>query len=181
MGDFPRQRKVGGKDVYGSGAELEIQSGATLDIQAGATVTDAAERDLTGKVSIGGNPLPASLTVAAAAGGANVSEVTITVLDGAGAAITTPALLDVWLSDDAQGEGLTSTTASGTVQAKSGEGTDLQTVTAKKYLRVLTKQGAGTYVLEITDSAKTAFYVSVANPMTGRVQTLLLATGDYGS
>jgi len=122
-----------------------------------------------------------SISFAAAAGGANVSEVTITVRDAAGNAIAKPFILDVWLSDAATGIGLTGTTASGTVQAKAASGTDLQAVTAKKHLRVQTL-ATGIYILEITDSAKTAFYACAALPTTGEVQvSAVLATGNYGT
>ena len=113
----------------------------------------------------------ASISFSAAAGGSNVCEVTITVLDNEGNAVnpaTTAHLLNIWLSDDAQGEGLTATTASGTVTAKSAEGTDLTALTAKKHLIGVTKAGAGTFILEITDTAKTGFYVCDALPGSGR-------------
>jgi len=126
---------------------------------------------------------PASISFAAAAGGANVCEVTITVLNAAGVAIAaSPAcfMLEWWLSDAATGVGLTGTSASSTVAVKSGEGTDLIVHTAKKYTRVQTKASAGTYVLEITDSAKTAFYVCAAIDGKAYVSAVL-ASGDYGA
>lgn len=126
-----------------------------------------------------------SISFSAASAAANVCEVTITVLDNEGSAVdvaTTSHLLDIWLSDDAQGEGLTSTSASGTVTAKSSEGAVLTALTAKKHIRGVTKAGAGTFILEITDTAKTGFYVCAALPGSGRVYVSdQLVTGDYGS
>lgn len=127
---------------------------------------------------VGAEPLSASFAIAA--GTTNIAEVTISVLDADGEVVDAGvAPLDVYLSDDADGNGLTATTASGGIAAKSGEGVDLETVTAAKHLRCLTKNDAGTYVLQITDSAKTGFYVCaiVAGVVYASDQ---LVTGDYG-
>lgn len=124
--------------------------------------------------------MPASFTFAAAAGAANVANVTVTPRDAAGAALTGVRTLEMWLSDAATGAGLAAATASGTVTAKSGEGTVLTAFTAKKHLSAQTK-AAGTFVLEITDTAKTGFYVCVKNPATGLVHvSAQLVTGNYG-
>jgi len=87
----------------------------------------------------------------------------------------------VWLSDADTGVGLTATTASGTVQAKSASGADFATFTAKKALLVQ-PLATGVYTLEITDSAKTAFYVCAAT-LDGRAYSVstVLATEDYGA
>ena len=124
---------------------------------------------------------PVNFTFAAAAGASNVAEVTITPRDAVGAALAGVRTLEVWLSDDAAGAGLTGTTASGTVIAKSGEGTLLTAFTAKKHLSVQTK-AAGTSVLQITDTAKTGFFVCVRNPSTGLVSVSdPLVTANYGA
>lgn len=124
--------------------------------------------------------LPGTVTFSAAAGGSNVSEVTITVTDANGDAPTKALSFDVWLSDAATGAGITGTTASGTVTAKSASGVVVATHTAKKYLRIQTLAN-GVFVLEITDTAKTAFYVCAQNPGTGATEVAtVLATGDYG-
>jgi len=125
--------------------------------------------------------VPQRIEYSIAAGGANVCEVTLTIQDGHGGAIEKPINLDIWLSDDSAGTGLTATSASGTVQAKSGEGADFGIYTAKKALRVQTKAD-GTYTLEITDSAKTGFYVASQLPFAGlTVASRQLVTGDYGA
>jgi len=122
----------------------------------------------------------ATLAFAAAAGGANVCEVTITVRDAAGATIAEAFNLDVWLSDAATGAGLTGTSASGAVAAKAASGTDLSTYVAKKALRVQTL-ATGVYILSITDAAKTGFYPCGTCPGTGRtVVGAQLVTGNYG-
>lgn len=124
--------------------------------------------------------IPTDVSIVAAAGGSNVSEVTITVLDGAGNAVDEAMLLQVWLSDAATGAGLTGTTASGTVTAKSASGAVFATNSAKKSLLVQTL-ATGVFVLEITDSAKTGFYVCVQNPATGEVHVgTQLTAASYG-
>jgi hypothetical protein len=120
-----------------------------------------------------------NITGVAAAGAANVTEVTITVKDENLDAVAKVHNLDVWLSDDADGEGLTATTASGAVAAKASSGTDLATLVSKKALRVQTKK-TGVYVLSITDTAKTAFKVCASINGTA-VVLCTLATASYGA
>jgi len=140
-----------------------------------SSATTSAELDvLDGTVS--------SVTFTPAAGGANVSEVTIAFFDAAGSAITSNLVFEWWLSDAATGLGITGTAASGTVAVKSGEGSDLSVLTAKKHTVSQTKASLGTYVLEITDTSKTGFYVCVKHPVTGVIQVSdALVTADYGS
>lgn len=149
----------------------------------GTAAAGALSAATTGAVKLGPVAVsagPASFDFAAAAGGANVAEVTISPLDSGGDPLTGVRNLEVWLSDAATGIGLTGTTASGTVTAKSGEGTVFVTHTAKKHLTVQTK-AAGTFVLEITDTAKTGYYVCVRDPATGAVHvSAQLVTGKYG-
>lgn len=150
-----------------------LSSGSTLDLSAGTTVR--------GLESQGGANLPASITFSIAAGTAasNISNVTITVVDAAGAAVAAVHHLDVCLSDASSGAGLTGTTASGTVQAKASSGTVLGTLTAKKALRVQTL-ATGVFILEITDSAKTGFYVVVQIGGRSVFVSRQLVAGDFG-
>ena len=124
---------------------------------------------------------PAAFTFTPDDGSANVSEVKIQAVDAHGTAVAKALLAVVWLSDAATGAGLTGTTASGTVQAKSGEGTDVNTLSAKKAILVQTKVD-GSYTLEITDDAKTDFYVC-AQSVGGFAHSVSaqLETGDYGT
>ncbi len=116
-----------------------------------------------------------------AAGGANVSEIAIAMLDGNGDAVASAIPLTVWLSDAATGAGLTGTGASGTVQAKSASGADFGVLSAKKAL-IAQSLATGIYTLEITDTSKTGFYVCIQNPFTGAISvSRQLVTGDYGS
>lgn len=168
------QRRQGGDEMaVASGGSLDIESGGAFKIAGTQVTASAAELNLV-------DAAPANVTFAAAAGGANVCEVTITVKDAAAATLTGIRNLEIWLSDAATGAGLTGTTASGTVTAKSNEGTVLTALTAKKHLTGQTL-AAGTFILEITDTAKTGFYVAVANPLTGApIVSAQLVTGNYG-
>lgn len=148
---------------------LKLGSGAGTAV----TATAAELNELDGIV--------ASFTIAYAAGGANVAEATITLKDAAGATIASPRPFMLWLCDAATGVGLTGTAASGTVQAKSASGADIATFTAKKCLLVQ-PLATGIYILEITDSAKTGFYVC-ASTLDGRAFTVgaQMVAGNYGS
>lgn len=172
----------GNRQVVKSGASLDIESGGEIDVESGgalklagvALTATAAEVNLT-------DNMPASVTFAAAAGGANVCEVTVTVADAAGTAIAKAFPLILWLSDAATGAALTGTSASGTVQAKSASGADFAALTAKKALIAQTL-ATGIYILEITDTEKTAFYVCAQCPSTGHpFISTQLATGNYGA
>lgn len=156
---------------------------------AGEIVTDfhdrAFGRDKDGNVIIaqvgkrfGAIGMPFTATATAAAGAANITNVSITVKDHTGTAVAFPVMLDVWLSDATTGAGLTATSASGTVVA-GASGVDIATLTAKKALRVQTTV-AGLYILQITDTAKTAFKVCVQMPDGKVVVPITLATGNYG-
>lgn len=177
---------IGGKAVEYTGSKsVKYFEGYTFEGQGSIVVLphDVADKALTlhDDIFSEASVIPASVTIEVAAGGSNVAEVTFTVYDGNGKIVDDGvAPLQVYLSDDAKGAGYTSTSASGTVQAKSSEGTDLQTLESKKHLQVLTKKDAGTYVLEITDTGKTGFIpcaiVAGGNLFTGDA----LVTGDYG-
>jgi len=185
----------GNRMVVKSGASLDVESSGEIDIESGgsfklagtALTSTAAELNILDGVTATAAELnvsdgtPASVSFAYAAGAANVSEVTITVLDAAGVAIASPFIFDVWLSDAATGAGLTGTTTSGTVTAKSASGVVIDTYTAKKALRVQAL-ATGIFILEITDTAKTAFYPCATSPNTGIVQVgAVMASGDYGA
>jgi len=112
-------------------------------------------------------------------GAANVAEVAIAMKDGHGSALALSQPFLVWLSDSAAGTGLTATSASGTVQAKAASGADFAALTAKKALLVQ-PLATGIYTLEITDTAKTGFYVAVQFP-DGRVEvSRVMTAADYG-
>jgi hypothetical protein len=148
---------------------LHINGSVLFADELGTQITGTAIAVLTGR--------PASVTITPAAGGANVSLVTIQVKDSDGNNITSAVVLEVWLSDAATGAGETGTTASGAVAA-GASGTDLLTITSKKRLRVLTS-ATGAYILSITDTGKTGFYVAVQRGEKLSVSAQLTA-GNYG-
>lgn len=134
----------------------------------GAQLFDANENAIAQKIAF----------TIAKGGSANITLVTAQVQDGAGNAIA--AVFDVgwWLSDAATGAGLTATTASGAV-AVGASGTDLLSKVSKKAGDALT-DATGKYILSITDTAKTGFYVALSCPGTGvPFVSRQLGTGDY--
>jgi hypothetical protein len=125
------------------------------------------------------NPLAMLATITPAAGAANTCLVTIQLKDGGGNPLPVVVPLDVWLSDNATGIGLTATTANGTVGA-GASGTDIWVGTAKKALRSLT-DSTGKYVLSITDTLKTGFVPCCSIAGTGQIAAgPRLTTGNYG-
>jgi hypothetical protein len=189
MGKFNTLRQYFKTGV--TSTEMEILDGATvttaeLNKLDGATVTTAELNKLDGVTSTTAelnlvDNMPSTVTIAAAAGGANVSEVTYTVKDAAGSTIAGVFTFDVFLSDAATGAGLTATSASGTVTVKSASGAVIGTDTSKKALRIQTL-ATGVFILEITDSAKTQFYPCAVMTSTGAtVVGTQLETADYGS
>lgn len=119
------------------------------------------------------------VTTSAAAGSANVCNVTYQVVDALGAALAGVFTFIVFLSDAATGVGLTATTASGTVVA-GASGTDLGDLTAKK-AKVVQTDATGKYILSITDTVKTNFYPCAQIPGNGNTAVgTQLITGNYG-
>ncbi|MCH7801925.1 MAG: hypothetical protein IIC24_10345, partial [Chloroflexi bacterium] len=114
-----------------------------------------------------------------ASAGSDVSEITVTCKDADGATVASPSIFKLWLSDAATGVGLTGTSASGTVQAKSASGADFEVMSAKKLFQVQ-PLATGIYILEITDTAKTLFYVCAQTPHGEVKVSVQLATGNYG-
>lgn len=121
----------------------------------------------------------ASFTFAPAAGAVNVCDVVVTAKDLLGATKAGIATYDIFLSDGGTGFGLTGTTASGTVTAKSLSGGVLFTYTSKKHLLVQSL-ATGIFTLEITDTANTGFYVVARLPSGLLSVSAQLVTGDYG-
>lgn len=139
-----------------------------------------------GSIANAGNPAPTFLStgvatrvsISAAAGAANICDVTIRMKDGAGNNVSGVFNFEVYLSDASTGAGLTTTTASGTVTAAAASGIVRSILTAKKDILVQSTS-AGLFVLEITDTAKTGFYpvVSIGGKVIVGAQ---LITGNYG-
>ena len=167
--------------VVGSGGSLDVKSGGELDIESGGalklagtavTATAAEINELAAQIS--------DFTFAAASAGTNIAEVTITAKQADGTTtVASPVIFHLWLSDAATGAGLTGTAASGTVTVKSASGAVIGTLTSKKAL-VVQALATGVFILEITDSSKTAYYVCAQTPHGETKIATVLATGDYG-
>jgi predicted RecA/RadA family phage recombinase len=183
---IPSQAWTVGQAVYWDFTNSYATGLATGNRYIGTAVSavGSGADEIVGRVrfdALGADPRAiAGATIVPAAGGANITLITITMRDANGAAVAAPVNFDVWLSDAATGAGLNAVDASGTVVAAAGGGTVLGTYTAKKALRVQTT-AAGTFVLQITDTAKTGWYPCVQVPGTGRtIVGAQLVTANYG-
>lgn len=121
--------------------------------------------------------LPRSHSLTAAAGTANVSNITIQIRDQIGVLVPGVREVEFWLSDSVVGAGLTATTSSGTVVPTTG--TVLTALTAKKHLLCQT-DATGVLVIAITDTSKTGFYPVVRGSFDGAVVGAQLVAGSYG-
>lgn len=122
--------------------------------------------------------VPSNATFTPAAGSANVSLVSIQFQDANGNNVAFPVNFDLWLSDAATGTGLTATVASGAVAAGASGINITSDFVTKKWFRCQSN-AAGLYILSITDTAKTGFYVCVT-VHGGPVVSAQLVTGNYG-
>lgn len=112
----------------------------------------------TGIPGLVGNGIGTGLTITNGPGAsANIANVTFQITDSLGAPLAQVGSFDLNLSDNANGSGLTATTASGGIAAAASGGTVLAINTAAKALTVQTN-ASGQFILAITDTAKTGFY-----------------------
>ena len=163
---FDKSYQPSGGNYQAQGGKLDV-IGGILDFEGGV-------------LQVAGATQPGGLTITPAAGATNVCNASLQVTDHGGNALAGVFDLDIWLSDAATGAGVTATTASGTVAAAAASGYDITDYTAKKFKRVQTKAD-GTYVLAITDTAKTHFYVAWQVPGLGStVVSAQLLTANYG-
>ncbi len=130
---------------------------------------------------VGANATPIGYvaTITPAASTANICLVTIQFQDGVGNNLGVPVDFDLLLSDAATGTGLTAVTASGAVAASGTAGIDLATLTTKKALRCQS-DATGKYVLSITDTAKTGFYIAVSGGFGNLIVSAQLVAANYG-
>lgn len=103
--------------------------------------------------------LVGSITVVAANGGANTVDVTITVLDPDGNAITQPVPLHVWLSDLANGTGGSAHTHSTAPAFTTGE--EIVEHITNDFWLVLTDEN-GVAVLQLVDTANEDVTINAA-------------------
>ena len=132
-----------------------------------------------GNLHHGAIPIPFNVTIAYAASVTTDGiEATFTVTDRSGTTIAAIHTLDIHVSDDADGSGLTATAASGALTAATG--TILTALTAKKHAIVNTAV-TGIATLLLVDSANTADERFVCkNPSTSRpIVGAATVAGDY--
>lgn len=151
--------------VTSSAVELNILDGVTataneLNILDGVTAT-AAELNMN-------DDSAATVTVAIAASATTDGmDITITAKDAASATLDAVHNLEVWMSEDSTGIGLTADTYSGDLTATTGA--VLTALTAKKHWSVVTA-ASGIFAATLVDSANPADqYVAVRNPFNGKV------------
>jgi len=150
-----------------------------MSLDNGTDFPDGAGRD--NAPFMEGAFIPTKVGYTIAAGASTICEIAIEVQDGHETAIASGIPFNVWLSDAATGVGLTAVTASGTVTVKTASGAVFGTLTAKKAL-VVQPLATGIFTLEITDSARTGFYIAVQLPGSGQVSvSRVLVTADYGA
>ena len=154
------------------------QGDTQIELTTDSTLTLNGPVNIQGQMMQDGVVIPVNITFSPAPGAATICDVTVTLVDGNGVAVPAVHSFDLWLSDAASGAGLTATAASGTVTNAAAGGVVISTYTPKKALRVQTL-ATGVFVLEITDSAKTGFYVAAS--LGGRaVVSAQLVAGNYG-
>jgi hypothetical protein len=108
------------------------------------------------------------------------TEVEIAVLNKDGQVIPGTHVLDVYLTDDVGGVGLTATGPSGAVVAKAASGTVLGILTAAKAFRAVTL-ATGKLTMTIQDDiTPVLLYVAASIPGIGKVQvSRKTVAGDY--
>lgn len=113
------------------------------------------------------------------AGASNTTSVTFTVKDANGDAVAAAHALECWISGAADGQSLTSTSASGELTASAG--TILTALTAKKHV-LATTTAAGLLTLVLVDSGKTeGERFCCKNPTTGQIVIgTATVTASYG-
>lgn len=170
-----------------NGLDLSGHDGSSIGLKLAGTLVTATASELNALDGVTSTPaelnlvddMVASITVAYAASATTDGiEATLTVKDAAGTTIDAIHNLEVWISDDADGSGLTATAASGALTAVTG--TILSALTAKKHVSANTDAN-GVLTLLLVDSANTAGErFCVRNPSNGKI-TVGAATvaGDY--
>lgn len=158
------------------GRLLGLDAAGNLHLSTLLKMDAAPSRVIPGVV---GRGIPFNFAISAAAGAANVSNVTFQLEDIGGNAISAVYEFDLYLSDSSVGNGLTATTASGGIAAVAASGTILGVLTTSKALKVVTN-ASGVFALAITDTSKTTFYpCAVLQGMPVQVGTRLTAA-NYG-
>lgn len=153
---------------------LKDHDGSTKGLKLNSTLVTASAAELN---ALDDSAASVSISYAASATTDGI-EATLTVLDAAGVAIDAIHTLEVWISDDADGSGLTATSASGALTAATG--TILTALTAKKHV-IANTNSSGVLTLLLVDSANTAGErFCCKNPLNGKaIVGSATVAGDY--
>lgn len=130
---------------------------------------------------LGGHNLPTDISFTFAINGTQYgTECEIAVLNAEGQVIPGVHALDVYLTDAADGTGVTATDPAGAITAKADSGTVLGVLTAKKAFRVITLP-TGKFTLQILDDVTPVLlYVAASIPTIGVVKvSRKTVAGDY--
>lgn len=111
---------------------------------------------------------PANVTIGLAASATTDGmDITMTVVDENGNAITEVFELEWWISESAIGAGLTGDTYSGDVTTVTG--TELQEIVSKKHFKSLTDANGVVGALAIASANPADQYIAVKHPVTGQI------------
>jgi hypothetical protein len=130
---------------------------------------------------VGGHTIPTLVSFAFAQAAAQFqTEVEISVCNAEGQVIPGTHVLDVYLSDDAAGAGVSAVGPSGAVAAKAASGTVLGILTAAKAFRAVTL-ATGKLTMTIQDDVTPVLlYVAASVPGVGKIQvSRKTVAGDY--
>jgi len=132
-------------------------------------------------INVNGRNVPSSLTFAIAQNTTQYgTEIEVSVCNSAGHVIPGPHVLDVWLSDAADGIGVTGTDPAGNITAKANSGVVLGIMATKKAFRVVTA-ATGKFTLQIIDDVTPVLlYMAASLPSFGCMAvSRKTVAGDY--
>lgn len=121
------------------------------------------------------------ISITTASGASNVCTVTVTIKDSAEETVPEPMILDIWLSDEADGAGFSAETPSGEIVAVTG--TDVTAYTRTKVCWEIMTATNGIYTGSFTDTGvpTAGYYLCVQDPRTGMVSVSdKLDSDDFG-
>lgn len=123
-------------------------------------------------------PRASTVTIALAAGAANTMGITVTCKDAAGNTVPGVHQLEIWMSENSGGAGLTGDTYSGDLTATTGA--ILSAHTAKKHWSVATAS-TGIFAASLVDTAKPADQrVAVKSPLGAAVVVSAASGTSWG-
>lgn len=149
--------------TFQNNVDIQDHDGSATGLKLGGTLVTATAAELN---ALDDAATTVTISYAASATTDGI-EATFTVKDAAGTAIDAIHNLECWISDDADGSGLTATAASGALTAAAG--TILTALTAKKHVSANTNS-SGVLTLLLVDSANTAGErFCCRNPANGKI------------